>query len=307
MGETEISTCKLCGNAKGNREHIATEMFFGLGGSFRYLECGACMSLQLLDIPSDVGRYYPSNYYSLAGESQLKRMLKGIRARHAMVKPSVLGALLTRAFGPANLAWLSKLNIGLNKPILDVGCGSGEILRELATIGFTDLTGIDPHAREETRPRIIRASVEDAPRREYKLVMMHHALEHCPDPVSVLRTTRRLVQKDGHVLIRIPLAGKLAWRKYGTSWVQLDAPRHIVLFSEQAFRDAAERCGFVVSETVFDSAPSQFLASEQYLRGIPLVKQTKPSQDQLKHYASLTQDLNRIGDGDQACFFLKPR
>ena len=41
-------------------------MMFGLRDQFLYGECESCHSLQLLDLPTDMSRYYPPGYYSFA-------------------------------------------------------------------------------------------------------------------------------------------------------------------------------------------------------------------------------------------------
>jgi len=301
-----MAACRVCGNGNGNREHAARELFLGFGDVFRYSECGRCESLSLVDVPEDLGQYYSGGYYSLVPESRLRRKLKAVRFRHAYGSRSLLGAVLTRVFGPADISWLTSVDVGLHEPILDVGCGSGEILRHLAALGFRDLTGVDPYAREDGEPRILRGNERDAPRRDYKLVMMHHSLEHCVEPLDVLKTLRSLVAKEGYVLIRIPLAGKLAWRTYGVAWFQLDAPRHICLFSERAFRAAAGECGFAIESTRYDSAPTQFYASELYARGIPQIRHRRPRGRERMRYVRLTDAANHSGDADQACFVMRP-
>jgi len=46
---------------------------FGLRDEFRYLECGACRCVQLVDVPADLSKYYPPNYYSFASSGRLRQ------------------------------------------------------------------------------------------------------------------------------------------------------------------------------------------------------------------------------------------
>ena len=40
------------------------EMIFGFRDEFTYFECSKCGCLQIMQIPRNMGKYYPSNYYS---------------------------------------------------------------------------------------------------------------------------------------------------------------------------------------------------------------------------------------------------
>ena len=69
--------CKICGkdtyqNGKYSI-YTAKEMIIGSEKEFRYLECPHCKSLQLLEIPEDMGPYYNQNYYSLVNTNIIVR------------------------------------------------------------------------------------------------------------------------------------------------------------------------------------------------------------------------------------------
>src|SRR5215212_7226945 len=60
MGE---DVCRVCGNSSGNRVHRAREMFAGTRDEFDYVECAACGTLQIREVP-DLRPYYSGDYYS---------------------------------------------------------------------------------------------------------------------------------------------------------------------------------------------------------------------------------------------------
>jgi len=312
--------CKICKNSTGNSVHLAREMMFGYRDEFKYLECGSCGSLHIVDIP-DLSKYYPDNYYSLAddGESALKRHLKAIRARHILFRPTLLGAFLNYVYGPPNLSWLRYLSVPVDAPILDVGCGRGNTLIYLASIGFTNLAGIDPYVAEDLSyangVRVIRGEVWDAPRKDYQFILLQHSLEHVIDPFRVIRATRTIVAKDGIVAVSIPIAGTFAWRTYNTNWASLDPPRHLWIFSERAFCSLAKDSGFAVERIVYDSTDFQFWGSEQLRQDIPFSDPrsftNNPAQSlftrrDIRKFKKLATELNNQKDGDLATFFLRP-
>ncbi len=322
---TTDQPCRICGNSEGNRTHLAREMMFGSREPFPYVECGSCGCVQLAEIPPDLARHYPRDYYSLhdwttRSVGPLKRRLRRARALHRLGSPSAVGWFLTRLSRPRpRLRWLEVAGAGPGSSILDVGCGSGALLGKLHADGFSHLTGVDPHAPELARLprglRVVRAELHEL-RETFDLVMMHHSLEHIPDQAGAMRALRRVVAPGGTALVRIPLAGTWAWRTYGVDWVQLDAPRHLYLHTGRSFRRLAEEAGFVVHAVEHDSGAFQLWGSEQYRAGVPLTDPRSRwvnrrselfTRRQLAGFRARAAALNAAGDGDQACFYLRPR
>jgi hypothetical protein len=90
--------------------------------------------------------------------------------------------------------------------------------------------------------------------------------------------------------------------------VALDAPRHLVLISREGMQILAQRCGFIVQQTVDDSTRFQFTASELYLKNIPLTEQNPEavfSQNAIKEFDQRAVKLNSLHRGDAAAFILK--
>ena len=319
--------CRICGNSTDNRLHTAREMMFGTRDEFIYLECGACRTVQIVDIP-DLDKYYPKDYYSLAPAvgPELSRSLK-----------SRLAARLASGFYLSGKGWVGKylakskewigrhfppflkeafLGITISSPILDFGCGQGELLQTLNYFGFRNLTGADAFIEHDivypngvTIYKKPLAEIAD----KFDLVMLHHSFEHLPDPAESLSHIHRILNPDKFCLIRIPLIN-YAWEIYGVNWVQLDPPRHLFLYSESSFRKLAEANGFIVEKVIYDSEIFQFYASEQYSQDIAMnepkayrgvIADSIFTLKQLDKWQKKTHELNASGKGDQACFYLR--
>jgi hypothetical protein len=57
--------CRACNSSLLDaRRHQVREMFFGSREQFCYVECPSCGSLQIEQIPTDLSRFYPTNYYA---------------------------------------------------------------------------------------------------------------------------------------------------------------------------------------------------------------------------------------------------
>jgi SAM-dependent methyltransferase len=302
--------CQICHNTSGNQTVIAEEMMIGLRHRFSYLECGGCGCLQRLDHIDDLAQYYPPGYYSFSGRrSGFMGLAERARVRLYMGR-SRLGRRIAGLRPRADLAALAALNPPKDWRILDVGCGSGKLLFELADAGFQHLAGVDPMIESEivsTRVRVRKCDLRDLQETGWDLIMFHHSLEHMPNQEEVLRAAARLLKPTGLCLVRQPVVN-WAWRHYREKWVQLDAPRHVLLHTERSLGSLAERAGMRAVNTYYDSGELQFWGSELYRRNIPLRSEGAPRRffpaKTLRRYRKWANRLNRKRLGDQAVFIL---
>lgn len=317
-----MNTCRVCGNDKENAEFIVKEMMFGLREPFKYFECSSCGCLQIAEIPPDLAKYYPSNYYSfnaaVDSTSSVKKLLKRIRDNFAVFDKGILGRILYR-YRPdvSGLKSLAKLSLKKDMRIIDVGCGDGKLLCSLREIGFRNLLGVDPFVERDidysNGVRIVKNELANIDGR-WDVVMFHHSFEHIFDQRGILNSACRALDDHGTCIIRVPIASSFAWRHYGVNWVQLDAPRHFFLHSIKSMTILAEQAGFYIEHIMFDSTSLQFIGSELYLKDMCLfdvnaggIKAPSSffSPAELSKFAVKTKLLNNKNDGDQAVFYLR--
>ncbi len=320
-----MTACGICGNEKSNRLHYPREMMFGWGEVFEYLECGHCGCLQITQVPADLGRYYPHDYYSYKPPKDKRQpqwvlRLRQMRTRAFLGEPSALGALLALVSRrPEHFEWFSRGRVTLDSRIVDVGCGGGGLLLKLQREGFRDLLGVDPFIERDidygNGVRVLKKTLAEL-EPPFDFLMLHHSFEHMPDCLGTLRELRRLVREGGTLLLRVPVADSFARRKYGIHWVAWDAPRHLYLHTVKSLHVAASATGFEVAEVTYDSSRSQFIGSELYLRGVAF-QQAGPyhagrekaafSAAEWSGFQRAAAELNARRDGDTACFYLRPR
>jgi SAM-dependent methyltransferase len=192
--------------------------------------------------------------------------------------------------------------------VLDVGCGSGALLKRLAAAGLTRLVGIDRFL--EGRPRrtdgieLRRCRVEEVTDGPFDLVLFNHSLEHLPDQRSALNAVTRLLTRDGVCRIEIPTVTSDAYDAYRECWVELDAPRHFWLHSHESLRIVALKCGLAITSIEQIGTPFEFWGSELYARDIPLSTETGPrtpesvfSDEELGQFAERSRAANRSNRG----------
>ena len=320
------AACEVCGNAQGNRVFGAREMMFGLREHFNYLECAACGALQLLEVPGDLSRFYPENYYSLLGAPSAVDRSPALTARKARaavllrVPPRAVDALVHAGWTllvPTEFMALAGLGLRTSSVVCDLGSGSGQILAWMSGQGFSNLTGFDPYIDQDLDIgggiAIRKLGLDEMPG-GWDLIMLNHSFEHMAGPAQVLEDLCRRLNRSGSIVIRTPVADSWAWRTYGADWAQLDAPRHLFIHTRRSMGILAQQAGLIVSRVFFDSGAFQFWGSEQYRRDIPLrdprsywgrEQSELFTADEIKGFHRRAQRLNRQGLADSAGFVLR--
>lgn len=297
------------------------EMFIGLREVFTYFQCAECDCLQIAEIPSNIDKYYPDNYYSYTPYKKkkfLKQLELDFKDKYAVFNKGLIGKVLCKMSStPSALESLAAIDIDYDSKILDVGCGSGSLLCAMARLGFRNLVGIDPYISSSIKypdgVTIEKKFITDIDGK-WNLIMFHHSFEHLPDPLETLEVVSNRLSIGGVCLLRIPTVSSFAWDHYKADWVQLDAPRHFFLHSLQSVSKLVSKVNLKVEKVIYDSNKIQFYGSEQYLRDIPhtadisyAVNSSKSifSRTEIKEFNRKARQLNKQNQGDQAAFILK--
>lgn len=271
---------------------------FGLRHTFTYGECNACGSLTLLDPPRDMSTYYPVGYYSFSAQPEQSTLSVRLKGKIRMLPGFYRLSTCVR------LRAVFQTGFRTHWRILDVGCGSGSLVAYLHSLGCKGAVGLDPYfAGRSTGLRVYTCHLEELTDGEWNLIMLHHSLEHMPRPRVALRRIHDLLAPQGRCLIRVPLLN-WAWQHYGTNWVQLDAPRHLFLYTEAALTGLCASSGLRVKRVDYDSGAFQFWGSEMYVKDIPLCTDWDGKKcDHIKELEKRAHDLNAGKIGDQAAFY----
>jgi SAM-dependent methyltransferase len=324
---SETTACRACGDASFVNRYEAPETMYGTGEVFAYGECASCGSLTLLDLPDDLAPYYPDTYLSMTADPAMlgRARLGAVSAvASSIMRYPASAGLLRRVLPDRRARTLATILESVARApgprprrVLDVGSGSGMVPLAVSRAGGVEVLGIDPFGPGDRRldPHAeLQAKTLDEVDGEFDLVMLHHSLEHVPDPNGALREVRRVLAPQGSVLVRVPTVSSAAWREYGTGWIQLDPPRHVWIPSRAGLRTLARHAELEVVASYDDSGAFQFWGSEQARRGIPLMdprshfvdaRHAELSRSQLARYERRSRDLNRRSDGDQTVVYLR--
>ncbi len=308
--------CRICHQNTEADAYVAREMMFGTGESFEYFQCQQCDCLQISSIPDNLAAYYANDYYSK--ESDFSSATSSARQQRIINDfKNYLEAEgnIDVSFSNEEYDVVARLKMRRESKILDVGCGSGRVPYILKEAGFENISGVDPYIEAEIKYtnglKIFNRHLEELPEElRWDFITFHHSFEHIGDQHKTLAECVKRLEVDGRIVIRIPVLGH-AWRKYGIYWYQLMPPGTCIYIPGIALRLWPGEHGLKVDDVIYDSNASQFLISEQYQQGIPLVNQNKGNLlkrlsrkwKKLK-YKQLSNKLNRDSDGDQAVFIM---
>lgn len=314
-----MSICKICNNQENNSVIQVKEMLGGSRVKFDYLECASCGCLQLMNIPDAMSDYYDNSSYgsfSHVSRSYIKRKIRMIRNKYLILgKARILGFLINK-FAPLPVDYsIIKYYAKIDSKILDVGCGKGAYLNDLAEVGFSNVSGIDPYIDNEVYypngVKVRKLFLEDLSEK-FDVILSHHSFEHVPNPMQTLESIRECLNSRGVCLLTMPVAEEL-YRLYKENCYLIQAPQHYFLFSIKSFIMLAQKCGFIVERVIRDAASTRdwHLYSELWSKDIVsseviLADVNRYLEgDKLNELKCIESKLNNLGLGDNVTFVLR--
>lgn len=295
------------------------EMMMGTKEVFAYRECKACGTLQLDNAPENTVAYYTTNYYSTTRfnerlfQPRWKAFLKSYRDYFSITGRGLPGRCIGLAMPNKATELQNFRHLQLKKwmKIMDVGCGAGKIPYIFRNAGFKNIVGIEPFIPQDIQYHngllIRKGFLSEQTEQDVDLIMFNHSFEHLSDPDAHLKAVHRMLRQGGKLLIRIPTVSSFAFENYREHWVQLDAPRHHLLYSIKGIECIAQRHNFTLERVISEGTAFQFIGSEQYKLGIPMYGDPRSwfegntslfSKAQLTQFRLKAQALNTEGRGD---------
>jgi 2-polyprenyl-3-methyl-5-hydroxy-6-metoxy-1,4-benzoquinol methylase len=270
------------------------DRLFGAPGDWNLRRCSnpgcGLVWLDPMPLPEEIYKAY-QNYYTHQGQATPRRLWwRNLRARKNRLSKQgylsrkygyrfaglgpwtkLFGMLIyfepnRRAYADLGVAYQKVRSQGRS---LDIGCGNGWILEEMAALGW-QVEGIDPDpaAVAQARKKGFKVQQGDLQEQNYPgnyfdTVSLCHVIEHVHDPVGLLRECYRILKPGGRAVIITPNMESWAHRLFRESWLGLDPPRHLYLFSLPLLRQVAQMAGFTSAEmwTNVREAEQNFLAS----------------------------------------------
>ncbi|OCC14669.1 SAM-dependent methyltransferase [Dissulfuribacter thermophilus] len=265
-----VPYCYLCG-IKGQMLYTnLKDALYNGPGIWSYKCCSNC-GLIWLDprpVPAEIGKFYHN--YSTHYINEYGHELNGLRriAQHAVLAghlgyeglvgsptQKLLGKILSlippiKERCELNVRYLNGRNKGV---LLDVGCGSGGWLAKMQALGWK-VVGVEPDeqavkiASEKFGLKVYQGTLEEQKFADniFDAVTISHVIEHVYDPIGLLKECLRVLKPKGYLVILTPNIKSLGHRFFRNSWLHLDPPRHLYLFSSDTLRACCQQVGFLI-------------------------------------------------------------
>lgn len=259
----KLNTCPLCG-AQDLRPALKVIDHTVSRESFVLCTCGGCgyAITNPRPSPSEIAPYYISNEYishSNRTSSLSDKIYHAVRRRTLRSKAALISQYIS------------------NGSVLDLGCGTGEFLGHLKSLGYTT-QGVEPSplARaqaENIHKLLVVPTLENlAPEARFNIITLWHVLEHVHDVRETLRLLHRFAAPGALLVIAVPDRESWDAKHYGPDWAGYDVPRHLSHFRRQDLGRFLKEVGFTLVGTrpMWYDAPYVSMLSEKYRGALPL-------------------------------------
>lgn len=248
--------------------------FLSQRNGYDFFTCATCKLVAMDPIPSESN--LADNFYS--AES----------GYHANVPTDV------SAIKKYNKKFVKIINIlvglGAKDKVLDVGCANGEFLFLAKKSGF-DTYGVEVNRRTasiaiQNGLKVFCGTLKQAKFEDdcFSVIYLGDVIEHVADPNALLGECKRILKKDGMLVIATPntdcfwfSATKFFCRWFAFPWSVLVPPYHVYLFSELNMKKLLEKYHFTIRKTTYQACAFRHeLASiglwQEYRMGKSLTK-----------------------------------
>jgi 2-polyprenyl-3-methyl-5-hydroxy-6-metoxy-1,4-benzoquinol methylase len=228
-----ITLCPICGTRR-------FRYLFSVG-AHRLERCNDCHFTLLNPQPSneELGAIYSQNYFLGAGDAEKQSAFAQLKLRTAETYLDELNAYAGLRSGK----------------LLEIGCGSGDMLMAAARRGFA-VTGVEfsEHACATARSRLategfkgelVCGEIDAIADRvgQFDVCVMADLIEHVRDPRHFVEVLHRVLKPDGVIFIATPSVDSWSARFTSKKWMEFK-PEHLSYFSRKTLEGLLFSEGF---------------------------------------------------------------
>lgn len=149
------------------------------------------------------------------------------------------------------------------KPLkmLDCGCAMGFFMEQAQRLGY-DAYGIDvskyavEKGKEQFGDKIKAGPVEKTGQlfknRKFDVITMFDLIEHLKDPITVLKSLRNSLNKNGVIVLQTGDTSSRWSRHQGKNWHFFAPPQHLHFFNRKTIKDLLDKSGYELTTIEID-------------------------------------------------------
>lgn len=256
-----LDRCPSCEHSEFSNDIICTDHLV-TDESFVIVKCNNCGLRFTNPRPTldSISKYYDSTEYD-SHKSQSKGLIDIV---YNFARDYALSK---------KLAVINRLQPEKGK-VLDVGAGTGDFLSFMEKNAWK-VRGVEVAekarlaAQNKVKGEVVSSLDQLEVKKEYEVITLWHVLEHLHDLKGSLKSLRKLLKKNGNLIIAVPNCDSWDAEHYREMWAAYDVPRHLYHFNQLTFNKLAKETKFRVQEIIPMKLDAFYvsLLSEKYIHG----------------------------------------
>ena len=249
-------SCEVC-NSENLKYRDIGDIHYNIPGTFRYTFCEDCGFNHIENVDMDMlAEFYEKvDYYAYSKVKSSKliaNLLNRLVNRNKYKFQQSLIIILIKFLSRGRFWWLSREDY-TGKSFLDIGCGAGQLLTYVASLGMkpfgTDVstTGLDTVHHKGYPVFQGDCAQIDFYGKKFDIIHSNHAIEHMNDIQSVFAQLRKISHGKSKIFIRVPNPRSKSAADM-QSWYYFGAPVHLNHITKSSVEILAKRHGFKVCD-----------------------------------------------------------
>lgn len=150
--------------------------------------------------------------------------------------------------------------------LLDIGCSTGWFLKVAQDFGF-EIAGIElsEFAAKKANKLLDGDFVKTTalnetsfPTEYFDIIHSNQVLEHIQEPIEFINAQRKLLKKDGILVLGTPNMDSLSFKLMRGEWASLKKPDHLIMYNKKSIKYLLDKTGFEILSIYYTGMPPIF-------------------------------------------------